>query len=94
MKNWRRILHWLIILNFLAEIIYGMYMVFFVVGGSRWPLMATEVDIPIDVILRRRLYAIEAWVAIAGLSIYLGITEMIPWKFKKSNDCLSNQEND
>lgn len=40
--------------------------------------MATEVDIPMNVILRRRLYANEAWVAIAGLSIYLAITELIP----------------
>ena len=86
MKKWRRFLHWFIIINFLAEIFYGIYMVFFVVGGSRWPLMAKAVDIPMNVILRRRLYAIEAWVAITGLSIYLGITEIIPWKFKKSDN--------
>lgn len=92
MKNWRRVLHWFIILNFLAEILYGMYMVFFVVGGTRWPLMAKAVDIPMNVILRRRLYAIEAWVAIAGLSIYLGITEMVPRKFMKADDSSDRSE--
>ena len=62
-----------------------MYMVFFIIGGSQWPLMAKAIDIPMNVILKRRLYAIEAWIAIAGLSIYLGITEIIPWKFNKSD---------
>jgi len=76
------ILHWFIILIFLTEILYGMYMVFFVVGGSRWPLMARAVETPIEVILKRRLYAIEAWVAIAGLAVYLALTEFLPRIYK------------
>jgi len=71
---WKKVLHWLIILVFLTEIIYGFYMVFFVVGGSRWPLMARAIDTPVEVILKRRLYAIETWIAISGLTIYLAIT--------------------
>lgn len=78
MKKWQRILHWLIILVFVTEIIYGFYMVFFVVGGSRYPLMRRATETPIEVILKRRLYAIETWIAIAGLVVYLALTVFLP----------------
>ena len=73
-----RILHGVIIINFLAEIMYGIYMVFFALGGSHWPLMASAVDTPIEIILKRRLYAIETWIAISGFAIYLALTEFLP----------------
>jgi hypothetical protein len=63
---------------FILEIGYGFYMVFFVVGGSRWPLMAKAIETPIEVILKRRLYAIETWIAIAGLAVYLALTVFLP----------------
>jgi hypothetical protein len=91
MSKWRRILHRFIIINFLAEIFYGFYMVFFVVGGSKWPLMRRAVDTPMNIILRRRLYALESWVAMAGISIYLGITEILPWKLRTPDDFLNNK---
>jgi hypothetical protein len=78
-KAWR-VLHWILIVNFLLQIVYGVYMVFFVVGGSKWPLFARAVDTPVQVILKRRLYGVETWIAIAGLSIYLAITEIFPKK--------------
>ncbi len=78
MRKWRKVLHWIIIINFVIEIGYGLYMVFFVVGGGRWPLMAKATQTPIEVILKRRLYAIEAWIAIAGLAVYLALTEFLP----------------
>jgi len=81
-KAWR-VLHWILILNFLLQIFYGVYMVFFVVGGSKWPLFARAVDTPVQVILKRRLYAVETWIAISGLSVYLAITEILP---KKATD--------
>ncbi|MDY6867946.1 MAG: hypothetical protein SVT56_08580 [Chloroflexota bacterium] len=80
MRKWRKVLHWIIITNFIIEIGYGLYMVFFVVGGGRWPLMAKATQTPIEVILKRRLYAIEAWIAIAGLAVYLALTEFLPNK--------------
>ena len=87
-RRWLRILHWFIIINFLAEILYGFYMVFFVVGGSRWPLMARAVETPIEVILKRRLYSLETWIAIAGLSVYLALTEFLPrhWKLLRQQE--------
>ncbi len=79
MKNgiWRWI-HRLIILNFLVEIVYSVFMVFFVIGGGKWPLLRRAVETPVEVILKRRLYAIEAWIAIGALAIYLAITVFLP----------------
>lgn len=80
MKNlkWLRVVHWVIIINFLIEIGYGLHMVFFAIGGSRWPLLARAVETPIEVILKRRLHAIETWIAITGLAIYLALTVFLP----------------
>ena len=79
MKNkiWKFI-HGLVIVNFVIEILYSFYMVFFVIGGGKWPLFRKAVETPIEVILKRRLYAIEAWVAIGGLCLYIAITELLP----------------
>jgi hypothetical protein len=78
--QWWRALHGFIILLFTTEILYGFFMVFFVVGGGRYPLFMHATRIPIEVILKRRLYGIEVWVAIAGLSVYLALTELLPRK--------------
>jgi uncharacterized membrane protein len=83
MRKWQKFLHWFIIGFFLIEIGYGLYMVFFVVGGSRWPLMARAVETPIEIILKRRLYAIETWIAITGLTIYLALTVFLPIIFQQ-----------
>lgn len=77
-----RFIHSLIIANFLLEIIYSFYMVFFVIGGGKWPLLRRAVETPMEVILKRRLYAIEAWVAVGGLCIYIAITELLPQKVR------------
>jgi len=84
--KWLRVLHWVIIINFMIEIGYGLYMVFFAVGGSRWPLLARAVETPIEVILKRRLYAIETWIAIAGLAVYLALTVFLPKLFLEWNE--------
>jgi hypothetical protein len=70
------ILHWIIVVNFLFEIFYGMYQVFFKLippGGSPGPLMGSSTQISFELMVSRRLYAIETWIAIAGLAIYLAI---------------------
>ncbi|MFO8036096.1 MAG: hypothetical protein R6U57_05670 [Anaerolineales bacterium] len=83
MKNkiWK-LIHSLIITNFILEITYSFYMVFFVIGGGKWPLLRKAVETPMEVILKRRLYAIEAWVAVGGLCIYIAITELLPQKIR------------
>lgn len=78
MKRTWRVIHWLVIVNFVLQIFYGFYMVFFAIGGGKWPLFAKAVNTPLEVILKRRLYSVETWVAIAGLAVYLAITEILP----------------
>jgi hypothetical protein len=83
-RLWRWI-HRLIILNFLVEISYSIFMVFFVIGGGKWPLLRRAVETPVEVILKRRLYAIEAWIAIGALAIYLAITVFLPDIIRQMN---------
>ncbi len=83
-RLWRWI-HRLIILNFLVEIVYSIFMVFFVIGGGKWPLLRRAVETPVEVILKRRLYAIEAWIAIGALAIYLAITVFLPDIIRQMN---------
>ena len=79
-KNALLAIHWIIIINFVVEIVYASYIIFVVLkpemGGG--PLMEQAKSIDMDLMMRRRLYAIECWLAIAGLSIYLAITEIGP----------------
>lgn len=76
------VIHWVIIINFLLEIFYAAYMVFFAFSktGASTVLFGSAAKIPFETMVTRRLYAIECWIAIAGLSIYLAITEIIPLK--------------
>ncbi len=78
--NWWRVLHWLIILTFATNILYGYYMVFFVIGGGFSPLFRRATATPVEVILKRRLYAVEVWVGFSGLAVYLALTELLPRK--------------
>ena len=78
--RWWRTVHRIIIVNFVLEIMYGFYMVFFAVGGVDYPLFRKATETPIEIILKRRLYGIETWIAIVGLSLYLAVTEISPWR--------------
>ncbi|MGM0574702.1 MAG: hypothetical protein ACQEXJ_07330 [Myxococcota bacterium] len=74
-----RLLHWFIIANFAAEIAYAGWMVFAIIappGGG--PLGERASEIPFEMMVTRRLYAIECWLAILGLAVYLAITEIAP----------------
>ena len=87
-KIWR-IIHYLIITNFILEIVYSVTMVFFVIGGGKWPLLRRAVETPVEIILKRRLYAIEAWIAIGALAIYLALTVYLPGQLR---DIAANQQ--
>ena len=73
-------LHAFIILNFLIEIIYASYMLFVVMApeGHSGPLFGAARTLDADTMHTRRLYALENWIAIAGLSVYLALTEIGP----------------
>jgi hypothetical protein len=81
MRRWLLLaLHWAIILNFAFEMVYAGYMVFAVIRpeGVSGPLMSAARDVPFEMMVTRRLYAIEFWIATAGLAIYLALTEIGP----------------
>ena len=74
-----RVIHWVIIINLAIQIGYGAYMVFFVVtADGNGPLWGQALQMPFEKMVTRRLYATETWIAIVGLSLYLGVTEIMP----------------
>lgn len=79
-----RIIHWVIVVNFLVQVFYGAFMVFVVMvpEGHIGPLGGAAGALPPDKMMARRLYANETWVAISGLSVYLAITEILPRQLK------------
>ncbi len=74
------IIHWFIIINFILQILNGAYQVSFVytVKGHSFPLLGASSELSYENMMIRRAYAIETWIAITGLSIYLAITEINP----------------
>ena len=75
-----RLLHGVIVANFVANVFYCAYQVFVVLApdGAIGPLWGAAHDLPTDLLVKRRLYAIEFWVTTGGLSVYLAITELLP----------------
>ena len=73
-------LHWLIIVNFVVEIVYAGAIVFFVLAPEHTsgPLFGAAATLPFELVHKRRLYAHETWMAIGGLAVYLAITEIGP----------------
>ncbi|MHA1846365.1 MAG: hypothetical protein ACTSYS_06890 [Promethearchaeota archaeon] len=69
-----KIIHWFIIINFLLEIGYGAFQIFFVLNnGSFGPLFGSAQEITFELMVTRRLYAIETWIATTGLAIYIAL---------------------
>ena len=79
-KTFLLIIHYIIIINFALQIFYGAFQVFVVLapGGQTGPLFGAATSLNYEAMVIRRLYAIETWIAITGLSIYLALTEINP----------------
>jgi hypothetical protein len=75
-----KILHWVIIVNFAVNMFYGAYMVFVGMApeGHVGPLWSAAKTMDPELLMIRRLYAIEFWISTAGLAIYLAVTEYLP----------------
>lgn len=75
-----RILHWVILVNFALNIAYGGYQVFFALApeGHVGPLFGAAVKMDPELLMIRRMYATEVWISIAGLAIYVALTEFLP----------------
>ncbi len=83
---WLRAIHWVILINFALQIFYGSYMTFFVVRpeGVSGPLWGAASSISHEMMMTRRLYASETWVAIVGMSLYFAITEVLPRQLRSA----------
>lgn len=79
MKKMWRWLHYLIVIAFVINALYSGFMVFFVVGGGP-PLFNRVKELTFETLIARRLYAIETWITITGLVLYLALTEITPRK--------------
>ncbi len=76
-----QIVHFALIANMLLEVIYAGYMVLVVVkpeGMPAGPLWNAAKTMPFDMMVTRRLYAVEFWIAFVGLAVYLALTEIKP----------------
>jgi hypothetical protein len=77
----RRIIHWAIIIHLLTGAAYAFFMVMVILrpeGAGSAPLFTAARTIPHELLVARRLYAIEGWVAFSGLAIYLALTTLRP----------------
>lgn len=71
-----KILHYAIILVFLYQIIYCAITFLHVVPEGMGPTMSLwklAVEVPDEILYKRRLYAIELWLSAVGLIVYLAI---------------------
>jgi hypothetical protein len=74
-----RLVHWAIVLNLLFEFLYAGYQVFVVYAPEGGGVLGARArEMPLELMVPRRLYAIEAWLAFGALAIYLAITEIGP----------------
>lgn len=80
LPGWLKLVHWAIILNLLGQWLYGGWQVFVVLqpDGGVGPLFGAATSLPYELMMARRMYALEAWVAFLGLAVYLGVTEILP----------------
>ncbi len=75
-----RVLHWLLIVSLFLEVLYCGVQVMVVLqpDGISGPMFGRATSIPYELLVARRLYAIEGWVSFGSLAIYLAITELRP----------------
>ncbi len=74
------LIHYGIIINFILQVLNGVYQISFVytVEGLTWPLLGASAGLDHETMMVRRAYALETWIAITGLCIYLALTEIMP----------------
>lgn len=74
------VLHVGIIAVLAFQAVYSGWQVFVVMQppGTTGLLFGAADDVPLDFLIVRRMYAMEAWVPTVGLALYLAITEILP----------------
>jgi hypothetical protein len=79
-----RVVHVAIIANLLVQCVYGAFQVFWVLQppGTIGPMFGHATEIPFELMMARRMYALESWVAFLGLALYVGVTEILPRRWR------------
>lgn len=80
LTGWPRVIHWAIIINFGIQMVYASWQVFVVMQppGHMGPMFGAATDMPFEMMMIRRMYALEGWVAFGGLAFYVALTEILP----------------
>lgn len=75
-----RALHYTIIGVLAVEGLYCLGQLVWVLQpeGVVGPLFGAAATIDPDLLVARRLYAIEGWLSLVGLALYVGLTEVAP----------------
>ena len=83
-----RLVNGLIIGIFLLQIAYSLFQLGVVLQppGTVGPLFGDAATLEHDLLMARRLYAIELWIAAGALAAYLGITEILPRRLGRPGD--------
>jgi len=72
-------LHWLLIIFLVTQCAYASWMIFVELAlETTGPLFGAARSMPHELMVTRRLYAIEFWIAFVGLALYLALTEIGP----------------
>lgn len=78
---WLRGVHVAFIVLLLVQCAYSLWQFFIVLrppGSSTLLLFGQARELDPDFVLIRRLYAIEGWISLGALGLYLAITEILP----------------
>ncbi|MCB9674776.1 MAG: hypothetical protein H6737_06640 [Alphaproteobacteria bacterium] len=75
-----RAIHYAIVAILASEALYCGFQVMVALRpeGQVGPLFMAAATIPHELLVARRLYAIEGWIAAVGLALYLAATEIGP----------------
>ena len=83
-----KLLHLAILATLAIQGLYCLGQLVFVLSppGVAGPLFGAAAEIDHDLLVARRLYAIEGWIALTGLAIYVGLTEILPRRYPHSTN--------
>jgi hypothetical protein len=70
---WWKIFYFGVITIFGLQILYCLYQFLIVWNTGNFLLFQTATEIPFETMITRRLYAIELWISIIGLVIFIAI---------------------
>lgn len=75
-----KVVHYSIIAVLAVEGLYclGQLVLVLQPEGTVGPLFGAASTVDHELLVARRLYAIEGWLALVGLALYVGITEIAP----------------